>query len=1737
MKRFYNNTLMSGAFSKALRVIALLCVLLGFSSSAWGANIPASTTLYMDAGDWNKDKARFAVYFCDNGEEWVSMTHVTGNIFKVTSPNKSFPKMIFVRMNGGNQTNNWNNKWNQTKDITDYSTDKNLCTITDHWNNNNASWTWSTYNAGGGGGDTPSSGGHKGTNVGFWDNEAWNIKIGNNWNSQSGYGATDNTEIDLGTISGGTSIGFWAQTWIKDGVANVCSPRVYVKLTKGSTNIKDYDHYELSFNSESKNNDSMNQLWLNDNVFTLPTEAGTYQMKVYFEMWGNESGTTGCNNLNYLLNNGSGNYIFNFTLTESGSGDDDPVADCNSNEIQIWCKGVNSYIDMYCYAWEQDNDSYKPLGDWAGSLKQTTGTYNGEKYAVWTVSDVNKLNIIFNNSTDGKNASIQTADILGLEIGHRYIYTLSSNWGGTNPTAVRNACGSEDVEEVHNGTLYLNISGMADWSKDGALFSARLTKKSGGTEDIELVQCTAEPNIYYMNDVVNLADYTKVQMLRINPADGGVWNSSATHIFTDKLVCVNVTGWNDASNISTYSGSCTVNQSNVLISKPAEVSVEGQSVSLYGYLSYTYCNNAITEYGFVYCQGDCNPSRNSPRLRASGSTHLIRGEAFELKTDGLIKGQSYSYKAYVMMGDLMMLSDETGYFSLADCTTRPKKGTPITYTIDASLGIGHADDCTLTFGSLETAIKHLKESYKAEDEQYQYVTKEGDSYNLNQDVTMNVRFYDDSPDVTGSAYAYKGTTSVASAGSDKFDGGKNIALVIDNINYDQAATYTLTIKADNPNAQPWIHHPIIRNSRNIVMDGLGIYSDPTNKVKDCAFEIDVNSQKWDAIGVGQLANANITIQNCYIGASGFAGIHFSGIDGITLINNDIEAIFDAAANDGNAIEWGASCKFMACKNIKFIENNFRGDHCTLLWIQECNNFLLLNNVFWNTNKFMSTTHTPSAIRMVTQYGHDLENIGMFYNTSYFAANTTVSSSKYDFMSFKVGSGSTSGSSADFIVSKIYFLYNNCYSYDLDCPGRSDSPFLGISLPDANFCGNNFWSEYDKEQKNNTSAFAFGCSGQEFINVKSQVCTTTATGPASLVIRGGELNLGTPLTPEYVKTATNIVVTEDEVTSDRLYKSVRKDITENWTLGAYQQGESKTTKVIIWQGVTSNNWDDRNNWIDAETGNRLTCLNDLAEDLKVIIPSANSAVYPTPSHGVLYWPNIPSSFNAADRAQETITDKLPEGIPASEQVTANKTEFAKTIELEYGAGITGVEHLVNGETHYTNAIMGFEAPRSQWILVGTVIKPYDTTLRDYRNIVSGDYFIKTQEPHVYMHQAKLDASGNASWDETFADLNIEVPTTKVFAIQIPDEYGKYKLPAAYYNQWNGTNFDPTAPISYKNFDGRFVNDAALPVYEGLTAEANVLLNNSYPANIDARKIETLTGGTVQYYDYNSGTFMNTDATTAAVLLRPQHGFIFKPASGKDELEITTKMLAGGDTKSRSAEVTLPTLSLNLYNANTGVGYSNVVVKVDEMLAEGEIAPSNVVKVFSPNVDSPELYIVANDEMYSRYSVANESQMIPLGVRLKKDMNIKFERAYFQNFSEATLIDTYTDKEINLLRNTYTTETLVAGEIEGRFFLNLGVAVEEEEDNNGDDNVSTELEENEELANGAINIFIEEADNTIKVVTNEVELQAIYVSDMAGRTMKYDVKGYAANLKLPVAQGVYTVSVIGDTASRTEKVILK
>ncbi len=1301
------------------------------------------------------------------------------------------------------------------------------------------------------------------------------------------------------------------------------------------------------------------------------------------------------------------------------------------------------------------------------------------------------------------------------------------------PTLSNGVYSLTKVEEVHNGTIYLDVAKLADWTSAGAILKAKVTYKTDSSEELDLVQCAVDGNIFYVDQVLNLSNISKVQMLRYDPNNtSNLWNYTSELAFSEATPCVQLTGWvngQGGATLTAYSGSCGISLgSPVCLTLDANVFAAGNLVTLYGYLSETLCE-AITDYGFVYCMGTatsgCEPTRNSPKLKADNLSQLYRGQAFQHTATNLPLGYTYGYKAYAVIGDIMYLSDETGYFRLADCTNRPEAGSPITITVNAALGEDFVDDCKLTYGSLKTAIDKLKASTE-NDDPYKYVVKSGSSYNLQQPVVINVHYYDDTPDDNTSAYIYRGTTNVGKYAGNNKPANSNL---LDNFNYEGAdPANTLTIKAGTTVAKPWVHHIVIRKSKNIVLDSLCIYSDP-NSVGDNALEMDKDIASgdagWHSLNTnGYVDDANILVQNCMIGSDGFTGMHISSYDGVIFKNNDFESVFDDASS--NAIAWGASAKFMWCKNIKFIQNNFRGDHATLMWIQDTQNMLVMNNVFWNTNKFTASSgqRNPSAMRLVTQFSNQVANVAFYYNTYFFADNGKTSTSTYDFMSF--------AEDHNIDVETTYFKYNNCYSYDEDCPGKSSTPFYDKSVSSTNFCPNNFWSEYDARQGSSSSAFAFGCSGNTFTNVKGEVCATTASGPASLIVKGILMNAGSQPTQQEL---IGFTLTEDEALADRYYKNVRPD-GSGWTYGAYQSKVSAATDTIYWIGL-SDDWDDRNNWEyetrkdlndpnSAKIRQRVSCINNFSENLTAIIEEIGTVEV----QGGRKWPCIPDSFTVG-RSNMDSREHVSAGLTS----TTDAGMFAKKIVVEYGAGITGVENLKDGSTlYYEDAEVGFTAPRNQWILVGTVVKPWDEDLSEYRNVKSGDYFVKDHLPHVYMHQAKL-TDGKASWADPFSSLEVEVDPTTVFAINIPDQYGKYKLPAAYYNPMYSTNYDPTEPIDYNNFVGRFVNEEEMPTYSDLTAGEPVLLNNSYPANVDARVLESETGGTVQYYNYDAGTFMNTSSTSNDVLLRPQHGFIFTPAQGKKSLEVTKVMLVGGNTRSRSLAVDMPTFSLNLYNANTGVAYSNVVLRYDELKDVNIASPADVEKVFSPNADAPELYIIANNGKYSRVDVDAMTQVIPLGIKLQKDMNVKFERAYFEGFNNVILTDTYTGAQYDLLRRSYTTEVLIAGDIEGRFYLNLEVRdniVDEP-----DDNLTTDVEDATADVS-SISIYVDDAaDNTIRVVSNGTELETIYVSDMAGRTMRYDASGYAAALRLPVAQGVYMVHVIGENATRTEKVVLK
>ncbi len=124
--------------------------------SASAATISGGTVFYLDPGGdnlWAKDSARFAMYLCNGSSAatWVDMVAVSGtSYYSATVPaGQSHANVIFCRMNPGTTANNWNNRWNQTSDLT-YDGTKNLCRITG-WDKSSS---WSTY-SGGGGTDTP----------------------------------------------------------------------------------------------------------------------------------------------------------------------------------------------------------------------------------------------------------------------------------------------------------------------------------------------------------------------------------------------------------------------------------------------------------------------------------------------------------------------------------------------------------------------------------------------------------------------------------------------------------------------------------------------------------------------------------------------------------------------------------------------------------------------------------------------------------------------------------------------------------------------------------------------------------------------------------------------------------------------------------------------------------------------------------------------------------------------------------------------------------------------------------------------------------------------------------------------------------------------------------------------------------------------------------------------------------------------------------------------------------------------------------------------------------------------------------------------------------------------------------------------------------------------------------------------------------------------------------------------
>ena len=102
-----------------------------------------SAKLYLTPNaNWKNDNARFAAYFFGNGETWVSMTNADKDEYYEVEVPSGYTKVIFCRMNPSASANNWNNKWNQTGDLTIPTDGKNLFTIpSGAWDGSTSTWS------------------------------------------------------------------------------------------------------------------------------------------------------------------------------------------------------------------------------------------------------------------------------------------------------------------------------------------------------------------------------------------------------------------------------------------------------------------------------------------------------------------------------------------------------------------------------------------------------------------------------------------------------------------------------------------------------------------------------------------------------------------------------------------------------------------------------------------------------------------------------------------------------------------------------------------------------------------------------------------------------------------------------------------------------------------------------------------------------------------------------------------------------------------------------------------------------------------------------------------------------------------------------------------------------------------------------------------------------------------------------------------------------------------------------------------------------------------------------------------------------------------------------------------------------------------------------------------------------------------------------------------------------------
>ena len=1150
----------------------------------------------------------------------------------------------------------------------------------------------------------------------------------------------------------------------------------------------------------------------------------------------------------------------------------------------------------------------------------------------------------------------------------------------------------------------------------------------------------------------------------------------------------------------------------------------GPEAELTGYLKYNGCDNTLLKRGFFFCgDNNCTPTQDSHKVEIAGTTTLNAKDTFSKRfseaEDGtkLESNHTYRYIAYVYSeaNSQLYLSDEVGEFTTPAPCRYDIKDT-VYYTLDNTQD---PNPCELRFQTMADIRSDMEKTHKnlAGVDQTAWLS----SGFLTKPIVIEV---------------VKGTVDYGNPD----DHTRDVSLM--NVNtYDQAyetpddkPSYRLIVRAKNEKERPkFLGGFDIRHSRYITLKNLIIdYNYPDHSSHEYSalefgYYSDTNNGA-NACAPGLFTDTDIEIIGCEVDATGFNCIHAVGCEGLKFD----QCVFDmkGAGTADNDRDWGASVKLMSCKKVQFTRNSLKGSHSTLLWLQHTQETLVMNNVFWNDNRFTSnvTFIRPVMFNSASTDTQKITKLGIYYNTFYLADNAAAAYN-VDFMRF---GGDAQGETSGYDVANIHFKWNNCYSYDdvISARNNNSTAFKNVLLPKANFAYNNFWSKGDGDNKDNPTvpsglSFPTGQASDNgeiqidlfHIDVEALVCQSSATDPDELVLKGSLLNIG-------AKPSTDIsgLGVATDVNSDRFHDVIRSEAGGDWSYGAFQQASIAEIDTIIWVGGKSTLWDDRANWTTT-SGKKINCANSLSTNLHVVIPDASGVK------------NVPTIIEWTSDSRGDFPDEfVAAGMGIGGNGYAQTSKFAESITIQEGGAIKGVENLFGDHTlRYEMADNRFTAIRSEWILVGGVIKPVKNG--KVGDVTSGDFYIKDHLPHVYMQHFKLESS-NIVPGVPFTSLDEKVDANTAFGIYIPDQYGEYKLPAEIFYSYISPDpskvNDGTAPKTFK-FEGRFANEEARPTYSitGKGLSDCVFVNNSYPANLNVAKLladYSSMGLQAKVYNYKGKSWDDVDASSEeeyAVYVKPNNGFVLYAMTNTGDVKPEIEHYGNGSTNYlRSASAST---MLKLQVANTVDNTSSTL----SVKYEGASLP----KAFSYNESTPEIYVPDGSDMYSTYGIYDLTKVIPLTVRNKKSsgsLTVRFALTRADGFESVILEDRLNGVNYDLLEDGAAYCSGIApGDCAGRFFLNINYA----------DDEPTAVEDSEaDSSNAAGNIDIYSVNSGSVVISSSdnVMLEQVYITDMSGRTTVKALPDAHYNvLSLDSLQGVYVIKAVGDSASRTEKVIVK